>query len=53
MMLKVDSRPGRPQENLLAESRTAGFIVYPGMPYTTAVTHKTDQNYGPLKTQFT
>ena len=49
----MDSRPGRLQESVLAEARTLGFIVYPGVPSTTAVTQKTDQNYGPFKTQFT
>ena len=29
-----------------------GFIVYPGVPNTTAVTQETDQSYGPFKTQF-
>ena len=53
VMVKVDSGPGRLQENFLAEARTLGFIVYPGVPNTTAVTQETDQNYGPFKTQFT
>ena len=52
VMVKVDSGPGRLQENFLAEARTHGFIVYPGVPNTTAVTQETDQNYGPFKTQF-
>jgi hypothetical protein len=36
----------------LAEVRTLGFIIYPGVPNTTAVTQETDQSYGPFKTQF-
>ena len=52
-MVKMDSGPGRLQEIFLAEARTLGFIVYPGVPNTTAVTQETDQNYGPFKTQFT
>lgn len=32
--------------------RTSGFILFPGMPNTTAVTQETDQNYGPFKTQY-
>jgi hypothetical protein len=51
-MVKVDSGHGRLQEDFLAEARTLGFIVYPGIPNTTAVTQETDQNYGPFKTQF-
>ena len=53
MMVKVDSGPVRLEENFLAEARTLGFIVYPGVPNTTAVTQETDKNYGPFKTQFT
>eukprot|EP00804_Cyclotella_cryptica_P030789 CCRYP_015049-RA/>CCRYP_015049-RA protein AED:0.35 eAED:0.50 QI:0/0/0/1/0/0/3/0/173 len=52
VMVKVDSRPGRLQEDFLAEARTLGFIVYPGVPNTTAVTQETDQNYIPSKTHF-
>ena len=52
MIVKVDSRPGRLQEDFLAEARALEFIVYPGVPNTTAVTQETDQSYGPLKTQF-
>jgi hypothetical protein len=51
MVVKVNSGPGRLQENVLAEARTHGFIVYPGISNTTAVTQETDQNYGPFKTQ--
>ena len=52
-MVKVDSGPGRLQANFLAEARTLGYIVYPGVPNITSVTQETDQNYGPFKTQFT
>eukprot|EP00804_Cyclotella_cryptica_P011512 CCRYP_017062-RA/>CCRYP_017062-RA protein AED:0.20 eAED:0.24 QI:0/0/0/1/0/0/3/0/320 len=62
-MVKVDSGPGRLQEDFLAQARTLGFIVYHGVPNTTAVTQEadqnsklrtqeTDQNYSPFKTQF-
>eukprot|EP00804_Cyclotella_cryptica_P003743 CCRYP_008915-RA/>CCRYP_008915-RA protein AED:0.34 eAED:0.34 QI:0/0/0/1/0/0/2/0/185 len=51
-MVKVDSWPGRSQEDFLAEARTLEFIVHPGVPNTTAVTQETDQNYGPFKTLF-
>ena len=37
-MVKVDSVPGRLQEDFLANARTLGFIVYPGVPNYTAVT---------------
>ena len=45
MMVKV-------QDNFLAEARTLGFVAYPVVPNTIAVTQETDQNYGPFKTQF-
>ncbi len=37
-MVKVDSGPGRLQEDFLAKARTLGFSVYPGVPNNTAVT---------------
>jgi hypothetical protein len=37
--------------NLLAELRASGFILFPGVPNTTAVSQETDQNYGPFKTK--
>jgi hypothetical protein len=52
VMVKVDSEPGRLQENVLVNARTLGFIVYPGIPYTTAVTRETNQNCNSFKTQF-
>jgi len=52
VMLKVDSGPGRCNALLLAALRHLGFILYPGVPNTTAVTQETDRNYGPFKTQF-
>ena len=39
-MVKVDSGPGRLQEDFLAEARTLGFIVYPGVSNITEVTQK-------------
>jgi len=36
----------------LATLRQLGFILFPGVPNTTAVTQETDRNYGPFKTQF-
>ncbi len=52
VIMKVDSGPGRMELGFLAEARTLGFIIYPGVPNTTAVTQETDQSYGPFKTQF-
>mmetsp|Transcript_24214 Transcript_24214/g.44508 ORF Transcript_24214/g.44508 Transcript_24214/m.44508 type:complete len:349 (+) Transcript_24214:479-1525(+) len=52
VMLKVDSGPGRLNMELLARCRLLGFVLYPGVPNTTAVTQETDKNYGPFKTAF-
>ena len=49
----MDSGSKRLQENFFAEARTLGFIVYHGVPNTTAVTQETHQNYGPFQTQCT
>ena len=49
IILKCDSGPGRMNIELLAELRLAGFILFPGVPNTTAVTQETDQNYGSFK----
>ena len=35
--------------DLLAYIRFHGFIIYPGVPNTTAVTQETDQSYGPFQ----
>ncbi len=52
VMVKVDSGPGRLEIEFLAEARTSGFIIYPSVPNTTAVTQETDQSYGPFKSKF-
>ena len=52
VLIKADSGPGRNNANLLANLRHLGFILYPGVPNTTAVSQETDRNYGPFKTQF-
>ena len=52
VILKCDSGPGRLNLDLLADLRTSGFILFPGVPNTMAVTQETDQNYGPFKTQY-
>ena len=53
VILKCDSGHGHLNLDLLAGLRTsAGFILFPGVPNTMAVTQETDQNYGPFKTQY-
>ena len=52
VIMKVESGPGRIELGFLAEARTLGFIVCPGVPNTIAITQETDQSYGPFKTQF-
>ncbi len=52
VILKCNSGPGRMNIDLLADPQASGFILYPGVPNTTAVTQETDQNYGPFKTQY-
>ena len=52
VILKCDSGPGRLNLDLLADLRTSGFILFPGVPNTTAVMQETDQNYGPFKTKY-
>ena len=49
VVVKCDSGPGRLNPELLAYIRFHGFIIYPGVPNTTAVTQETDQNYGPFQ----
>ena len=51
-LLKVDSGPGRLAVKLLARLRLTGWVLYPGVPNTTAVHQETDRNYGPFKTAF-
>lgn len=49
VLIKIDSGPGRMNEEMLAYMRARGFYLYPGVPNTTQVTQKTDQNYGEFK----
>jgi hypothetical protein len=49
VVIKCDSGPGRLNAKLLAYLRFHGFILFPGVPNTTAVTQETDQNYGPFQ----
>ena len=50
VVLKVDSGPGRLNNDLLAMLRFMGFLIFPGVPNTTAVTQETDWNYNEFKT---
>jgi hypothetical protein len=49
VVIKCDSGPGQLNPDLLAFLRFHGFILYPGVPNTTAVTQETDQSYGPFQ----
>ena len=42
VMMKADSGQGRDNCRLLAKMRHLGFILYPGVQNTTAVTQETD-----------
>ena len=50
VLIKVDSGPGRLNALLLCTYRLLGYVLYPGVPNTTAVSQETDRNYGPFKT---
>jgi hypothetical protein len=52
IVLKCDSGPGWLNEKLLAMLRYHGFILFSGVPNTTAVSQETDQKYGPFQSQF-
>ncbi len=49
VVIKCDSGLGRLNPTLLAYLRYHGFILYPGVPNTTAVTQEMDQSYGPFQ----
>jgi hypothetical protein len=52
VLIKVDSGPGRLNALLLCTCCLLGYVLYPGVPNTTAVLQETDRNYGPFKTAF-
>ena len=52
MLFKLDSGPGRMGMKLLSRLRLLGFVLYPGVPNTTAVSQETDKNYGPFEAAF-
>jgi hypothetical protein len=49
VVIKCDSSPGRLNPDLLVYLRYHGFLLYPGVPNTTAVLRETDQSFGPFK----
>ena len=51
VVIKCDGGPGRLNEELLAYLRFHGYLLYPGVPNTTAVTQETDQSYGPFQSK--
>ncbi len=53
VILKCESGPGWISIELLVELRASGFILFPGVPNTTAVSQETDQSFGPFKHQYT
>ena len=50
VMIKIDSGPGRNNEDMLVSLRLRGFYLLTGLPNSTHVTQETDQNYGMFKT---
>ena len=51
VVIKLDSGPGRKNQELLAQLRVMGFILFPCVPNSTAVTQEADQSYGVFKTK--
>jgi hypothetical protein len=47
----VCQHPGHLNEELLAYLRFHGYLLYPGVPNTTAITQETDQSYGPFQSK--
>ena len=52
VVIKCDSGPGRLNAKLLAYMRFNGFLLFPGVSNTTAVTQEKDQNCGPFQSDF-
>ena len=50
--LYPDSGPGRLRVKMLARIHLLRFVLYSGVPNTTAISQETDRNYGPFKTAF-
>ena len=50
VLFKIDGGPGRLDISNLAELRSRGVYLFPGVQNTTHITQETDQNYGEFKT---
>ena len=48
---KIDSGPGRSVIKLLVQLKLLEFILYPGVPNTTADSQETDRLHNPFKAQ--
>ncbi|MGH7955005.1 MAG: hypothetical protein ACREOZ_03505, partial [Gloeomargaritales cyanobacterium] len=49
VLIKIDGGPGRLDLSSLAELRSRGVYLFPGVQNTTHITQETDQNYGEFK----
>ena len=49
--IKCDSGPGRVNMELLAYLQFHGFLLFPGVPNTMAMTQEMDQSYGPFQSK--
>jgi len=49
LLFKIDGEPGRLDISMLAELRSLGVYLFPGVQNTTQITQETDQNYGEFK----
>ena len=49
VLIKIDGGPGRMDINSLAELRSRGIFLFPGVQNTTQLTQETDQNFGLFK----
>jgi hypothetical protein len=49
LLFKIDGGPGRLDISMLAELRSLGVYLFPGVQNTTQITQETDQNYGEFK----
>jgi hypothetical protein len=49
VLIKVDSRPGCNNLDLLSKAHFRGLYIFPGIPNATSVKQETDRNYGLFK----
>ena len=52
VMIKIDSRPGRLNPDLLAECHIHGYHLTPGVPNSITITQEIDKNYDTLNSIF-